>query len=71
MSPTWTQRSHALLSQAFPMITEGLLCVIVQEAALLGNSLRGTDEGLAIATQLFSLTRKIGSRITVDVVEAR
>jgi hypothetical protein len=46
------------------------LDVIVQEAILLGNNLKGTPEGLAISQQLLSLVRTYGDKISLFTVDA-
>jgi hypothetical protein len=59
-----------LLTKVAPTVADTSLDVIVQEAMLLGNNLRGTEQGLAISQQLFSLTRTHGDKVSVFSVDA-
>jgi len=59
-----------LLSMTAPTVADTSLDIIIQEAALLGNSLRGTREGLAISQQLFSLIRTFGDRVSIIPIDA-
>ena len=43
--------------------------LVLEEAALLGNKLRGTPEGNAIAQQMFSLIRKYGDKMGAESVD--
>ncbi len=43
--------------------------LILEEAALLGNKLRGTPEGNELAQQMFSLIRKYGNKMGVGSVD--
>lgn len=43
--------------------------LVLEEAALLGNKLRGTSEGNAIAEQMFTLIRKHGNKMGVESVD--
>lgn len=59
----------SLLSTAAPAVSDTSLDVIVQEAIVLGNNLKGTSAGLAISQQLFSLVRTYGDKISVLSVD--
>jgi hypothetical protein len=59
-----------LLNTAAPSVSDASLDVIIQEAILLGNNLKGTIEGNAISQQLFSLVRKYGDKISTFSVDA-
>ncbi len=43
--------------------------LILEEAVLLGNNLRGTIEGNKIAEQIFSLIRKHGNKMGIDSID--
>lgn len=43
--------------------------LVLEEAALLGNKLRGTPEGNELAQQMFSLIRKHGNKMGVESVD--
>lgn len=55
-----------LLKTAAPGVSDTSLDILVQEAIILGNNLRGTTEGLAISQQLFSLIRTYGAKVSVS-----
>jgi hypothetical protein len=59
-----------LLKTAAPGVSDTSLDILVQEAIILGNNLRGTTEGLAISQQLFSLIRTYGAKVSVFSVDA-
>lgn len=43
--------------------------LVLEEAALLRNKLRGTPEGNAVAQQMFTLIRKYGNKMSVESVD--
>lgn len=59
-----------LLTKAAPTVADTLLDVIIQEAILLGNNLKGSEEGLVISQQLFSLVRTYGGKVSVFSVDS-
>ncbi|HKQ03859.1 MAG TPA: DUF4365 domain-containing protein [Blastocatellia bacterium] len=59
-----------LLSTTAHTVADASLDIIIQEATILGNSLRGTREGLAISQQLFSLIRTFGDRVSLSSIDA-
>lgn len=54
----------AALAAAAPTLGDASLDVIIAEAIRLGDRMWGTDEGNAIAQQLYVLVRKHGDRIS-------
>ena len=58
-----------LVVAAAPEIADATLDIILEEAVLLGDRMRGTPEGLKVSDQLFELVRRFGdktSAISVD-----
>lgn len=58
------------IEKASTQLGDAALNVLIDKAIALGNRMRGTLEGNAIADQLFSLVRKLGSRVSIDTVAA-
>ena len=62
-----------LLADAIASCADGLgqagLNAIIEEAIKLGNRMRGTREGNAIADQLFAMVRRHGPRIDAETVD--
>lgn len=50
-------------------IADKSINLVLEEAALLGNRLRGTSEGNELAQQMFSLVRKYGGQMGVESVD--
>lgn len=59
-----------LIATSAPQVADTSMDVILREATLLGNRLRGTFEGNAIAEQLFGLVRRYGGRMSAFSVDA-
>ena len=68
-NPALVGRIVDLLSEAAPVIAGVHLNVVLREAVLMGDRLRGTAEGNVIAEQLFALVRKLGNQMTTDTVD--
>lgn len=68
-NPKLVAQLVALISEAAPLLAGGPLDIILREALLLGDGLRGTPEGVVIADQLFSLIRKFGPQVTTATVD--
>jgi|SRR5581483_1254924 len=68
--PDFVDHLVDLLSEAAPMLADTSLDVMLREAILLGDRLKGTDDGLAIARYLFSLVRRFGERMTIETIDA-
>jgi hypothetical protein len=60
----------ALLSEAAPILAGAAFDIILREAVLLGDRLRGTAEGVETANQLFAFVRKFGEQMTVATIDA-
>jgi hypothetical protein len=58
-----------LLAEAAPIMAGVQFDAVLREAVLMGDRLRGTLEGNAIADQLFALVRKLGNQMTVETVD--
>lgn len=59
----------ALVSEAAPLLARAPFDIILREALLLGDGLRGTAQGMVIADQLFALVKKFGSEVTTATVD--
>lgn len=57
------------LLQTLPGTPDRAINLVLEEAVLLGNKLRGTREGNELAQQIFSLVRKYGSQMRVESVD--
>lgn len=69
-SPGLVGKIVALLPEAAPLVGSVLLDLILRDAIVLGDQLRGTIEGNFIADQLFALARTFGDKATVETVDA-
>lgn len=62
-----------VLADALASCADGLgqagLNEVIDEAVKLGNRLRGTDEGNAIADQLFAMVRRRGPRLDAETID--
>ena len=58
-----------LLVAAAPEIADATLDVILEEAVVLGDRLRGTIEGLKVSEQLFELIRRFGDKTSTASVD--
>lgn len=58
----------AIISDNAPTVADASLNALIGEAIKLGNRMRGTAKGNAIADKLFRLVRKYGSRISRSTV---
>jgi hypothetical protein len=56
------------MRNAAPIMAGVQFDAVVREAVLIGDKLRGTLEGNAIADQHFALVRKLGTQMTVETV---
>jgi hypothetical protein len=68
-NPTLVRRIVDLLSEAAPVIAGVHLDVVLRQAVLMGDRLRETAEGNAVAEQLFELVRRLGNKMTADTVD--
>ncbi|MDK1024085.1 MAG: DUF4365 domain-containing protein [Gammaproteobacteria bacterium] len=59
-----------VIEKSSAQLGDAPLNVLIDKAIALGNRMRGTQEGNAIADQLFSIVRKFGGRISIDTVAA-
>lgn len=59
-----------IIEKSSTQLGDAPLNVLIDKAIALGDRMRGTAEGSAIADQLYSLVRKFGGRISIDTVAA-
>lgn len=69
-APDVVSRIVDLISCVAPRIEQTSLDIIVAEALRLGDRLRGTLEGNAVADQLFALVRRFGGRLATSTVDS-
>ena len=68
--PPLVEKIVGVLSEAAPSLGPVFLDLILREAIDLGDQMRGTVEGNAIADQLFALIRQFGQKTRIQTVDA-
>ena len=69
-NPEIVEALTEIIDKSSTELGDAPLNVLIDKAIALGNRMRGTSEGNAIADQLFSLVRKFGGRISLETISA-